>query len=94
VGKSLYLRSGYLDNSLNFNEHGMLVGTRHRLLYAERGGNRKGAPDQTQVGAGRGALRVAFLGALPYEDPTKAVDRVRITPKKKMLRITLTANRW
>ena len=30
-----------------------------------------------------------FLGALPYEDPTKAVDRVRITPKKKMLRITV-----
>ena len=30
-----------------------------------------------------------FLGALPYEDPTKAVDRVRITPKKKVLRLTI-----
>ena len=30
-----------------------------------------------------------FLGALPYEDPTKAVDRVNITPKKKVVRITI-----
>jgi TonB family protein len=30
-----------------------------------------------------------FLGAMPYEDPTKAVDRVRITPKKKFLKITI-----
>jgi len=26
---------------------------------------------------------------MPYEDPTKAVDRVRITPNKKFLRITI-----
>ncbi len=30
-----------------------------------------------------------FLGALPYEDPSRAVDRVKITPKKKVLRITI-----
>jgi hypothetical protein len=30
-----------------------------------------------------------FLGELAYEDPTKAVDRVKITPRKKMLRITV-----
>ena len=30
-----------------------------------------------------------FLGALPYEDPASAVDRVRITPKKKVLHITI-----
>jgi len=30
-----------------------------------------------------------FLGALPYEDPTKAVDRVNITPKKKVVKITI-----
>jgi TonB family protein len=30
-----------------------------------------------------------FLGALPYEDPTKAADKVRITPKKKMLKISI-----
>lgn len=30
-----------------------------------------------------------FLGALPNENPTKAVDRVKITPKKKMVRITI-----
>ena len=30
-----------------------------------------------------------FLGAMPYEDATKALDRVRITPKKKVVRITI-----
>jgi hypothetical protein len=30
-----------------------------------------------------------FLGALPNEDPTTAVDRVRITPNKKIVRITI-----
>jgi outer membrane biosynthesis protein TonB len=30
-----------------------------------------------------------FLGALPSEDPTTAMDRVLITPKKKVLRITI-----
>ncbi len=26
VGKALYLRGGYLDNTLSFNEHGRLIG--------------------------------------------------------------------
>ena len=30
-----------------------------------------------------------FLGAQANEDPTKAVDRVRITPKKKVVKITI-----
>jgi outer membrane biosynthesis protein TonB len=30
-----------------------------------------------------------FLGALPYEDPTKAVNQVKITPKKKVVKITI-----
>ncbi len=30
-----------------------------------------------------------FLGALPYEDPTSAVDRVNITPKKKVVKISI-----
>ncbi len=30
-----------------------------------------------------------FLGARPDEDPTKAVDKVRITPKKKVVKITI-----
>ena len=30
-----------------------------------------------------------FLGELPYEDPANAVDKVRITPKKKIVKITI-----
>jgi TonB family protein len=30
-----------------------------------------------------------FLGALTYEDPKMAADRVKITPKKKMLKISI-----
>jgi len=90
VGKSLYLRSGYLDNSLNFNEHGMLVGHSPQGSYTLSGVEIERVrltKHKLELEGARYGLH--FLGALPYEDPTKAVDRVRITPKKKMLRITV-----
>ncbi len=90
VGKQLFLRGGYLDNTLSFNEHGILVGHSAQGSYTlceiqidkvhlskhkvEFEGQRYG---------------LHFLGAMPYEDPTKAVDRVNITPKKKVVRITI-----
>ena len=37
VGKALYLRGGYLDNSLSFDEHGRIIGTLSAgLLHAQR----------------------------------------------------------
>jgi TonB family protein len=90
VGKSLYLRSGYLDNSLNFNEHGMLVGHSPQGSYTLSGVEIERVrltKHKLELEGARYGLH--FLGALPYEDPTKAVDRVRITPKKKMLKITV-----
>jgi TonB family protein len=90
VGKSLYIRGGYLDNSLSFDEHGRLIGHSLQGSYAlslveinkVRLTKRKVDLEGIRYG-------LHFLGALPYEDPTKAADKVRITPKKKMLKISI-----
>jgi len=90
VGKSLYVRGGYLDNSLSFDEHGRLIGHSPQGSYA---------PSLIEINKVRLTKRkvelegvrygLHFLGALPYEDPTKAADKVRITPRKKMLKISI-----
>jgi TonB family protein len=90
VGKTFYLRGGYLDDSLNFSEHGGLIGHSPQGSYTlcmveiDKVHLTKHKVELDGVRYG-----MHFLGALPYEDPTKAVDRVRITPKKKELRITI-----
>ncbi|MGB6720644.1 MAG: energy transducer TonB, partial [Terracidiphilus sp.] len=90
VGKELYLRGGYLDDSLTFNENGKLVGRSAQGSYTLCGveiDKVRLTKHKVELEGARYGLH--FLGALPYEDPTKAVDRVRITPKKKVLRITI-----
>lgn len=90
IGKALYLRGGYLDNALSFDEHGGILGHPPQGSYTLNGveidrvhlTKHKLELEGTRYG-------LHFLGALPYEDPAKAVDRVRITPKKKVLRITI-----
>jgi TonB family protein len=90
AGKPLYLRGRYLDDSLTFNEHGVLAGHSpqgsYTLSVVEIDKVRLTKHKVELEGARYG---MHFLGALPYEDPTKAVDRVKITPKKKVLRITI-----
>ena len=90
VGKQLFLRGGYLDNSLSYNEHGVLIG------HSPQGSYTLNAIQIDKVHLTRHKVELDgqryglhFLGALPYEDPTKAVDRVNITPKKKEVRITI-----
>jgi outer membrane biosynthesis protein TonB len=90
VGKQLFLRSGYLDNALSFNEHGVLVG------HSAQGSYTLCEIQIDKVHLSRHKVELDgqrfglhFLGAMPYEDPTKAVDRVNITPKKKVVRITI-----
>jgi TonB family protein len=90
VGKPLFLRGGYLADSLNYNERGALVGESapapytlsavqiERLHLSKR---------KLQLVGARYGLH--FLGSLAYEEPTKAVDRVKITPKKKSFKITI-----
>jgi TonB family protein len=90
VGKSLYLRGGYLDNTLNFDEHGRLIGNSPAGSYTLSGIE----IDKVHLTKHKVELEgvrygLHFLGALPYEDPTKALDRVRITPKKKFVKLTI-----
>lgn len=90
VGKSLYLRGGYLDNSLEFDEHGQLISRSSQGSYTLSGieiDKVRLTKHKVELDGARYGLH--FLGALPYEDPTKAVDRVKITPKKKFVRITI-----
>jgi outer membrane biosynthesis protein TonB len=90
VGKTLYLRGGYLDSSLSFDEHGKLAGHSPQgsytlnLLEIDHVRLSKRKVELTGIRYG-----LHFLGARPDEDPTKAVDKVRITPKKKVVKITI-----
>jgi outer membrane biosynthesis protein TonB len=90
IGKELFLRGGYLDNDLSYNEQGVLVG------HSPQGSYTLSAIQIDKVRLTKHKLELEgqrfglhFLGALPYEDPTKAVDRVNITPKKKVVKITI-----
>lgn len=90
VGKPLYLRGGYLENSLNFNEHGKLIGHSPQGSYtlsAIQIDKVRLTKHKVELDGARYGLH--FLGALPYEDPTKALDRVRITPAKKVVKLTI-----
>ncbi|HUD55987.1 MAG TPA: energy transducer TonB [Terracidiphilus sp.] len=90
VGKTLYLRDGYLDNSLSFDEHGKLISHSAQgsytlsLVEIDKVHLSKHKVELTGIRYG-----LHFLGARADEDPTKAVDKVRITPKKKVLKITI-----
>jgi hypothetical protein len=90
VGKQLFLRGGYLDNTLSFNERGALID------HSAQGSYTLSAIEVDKVHLTKHKVELEgeryglhFLGALPYEDPTKAMDRVNITPKKKVVRITI-----
>ncbi|MGH9604693.1 MAG: energy transducer TonB [Terracidiphilus sp.] len=90
VGKFLYLRGGYLGDSLSFNERGGLIG------HSPRGSYTLSVVEIDRVHLTRHKVELEgaryglhFLGRLPYQDPVKAVDRVKITPKKKVFRIAI-----
>ncbi len=90
VGKALYLRGGYLENTLEFDEHGGLTTKSPQGSYTLSGIQ----IDKVHLTKHKVALEGAryglhFVGQLAYEDPASAVDRVRITPKKKKVKITI-----
>ena len=89
LGKTLYLRSGYQDNDLEFDEYGRLTSKSSQgsfTLSQIQINKVKLSKHKLELQGDRYGLH--FLGAAPYEDPTKATDRVRITPKKKTFRIS------
>lgn len=90
VGKALYLRGGYLENSLSFDENGRLIGHSPQGSYTLSGlqiERVRLTKHKVELEGARYGLH--FLGQLAYEDATSAVDRVKITPKKKVVKITI-----
>jgi TonB family protein len=90
VGKALYLRGGYLDNSLSFDEHGRVIG------HSPQGSYTLSAFEIDRVSMTKHKVTMEgvryglhFNEQLAYEDPTTAYDKVRITPKKKLVKITI-----
>jgi outer membrane biosynthesis protein TonB len=90
VGKTFYLRGGYLDDSLSFSEHGWLVSRSpvgsHTLNLVEI---KKVHLSKHKVELEGVRYGLHFSNQLAYEDPGIAYDKMRITPKKKVLRITI-----
>jgi len=89
AGRSLYLRSGYQDNNLEFDEQGRLSGHSPQGSYtlSQIQINKvKLSKHKLELEGDRYALH--FLGAAPFEDATTATNRVKITPKKKTVRIS------
>jgi hypothetical protein len=90
VGKDLFLRGNYLDNTLAFDEHGALIGPSPQGSFTLCGIRidkvhllkRKVELEGTRYG-------LHFLDALASEDPAMNVERINITPKKKTVRISI-----
>ncbi len=89
-GKTFYLRGGYFGDDLRFDEQGRSSGSSHQVSYT------LSMVQIDRVHLNKHKLELVglryglhFLGAGPTEDPLAASDKVRITPKKKVLRITI-----
>lgn len=90
IGKALYLRGGYQDNTLAFDEHGRALG------HPPQGSYTLSAIEIEKIRLTKHKVELEgiryglhFVGQMAYEDPATAVDRVRITPKKKLVKITI-----
>jgi TonB family protein len=89
-GKTFYLRGGYLENELHFDRQGNLEGASPQASYT------LSMVQIDRVSLSKHKLQLVgiryglhFLGGGPTEDPIAASDKVRITPKKKVLKITI-----
>lgn len=90
AGKTLYLRNGYLDNSLHFDESGTLKGTVSQAPYTLS----LVEINKVRLTKHRVELQgirygIHFTGESPTTDLLSASDKLRITPKKKVLTITI-----
>lgn len=94
IGKQLFLRGGYLNNTLSFNEHGALIGQSPQgsfTLSAIEIDKVRLIRRKVELEGTRYGLR--FLDKSPDDGPADAFDRVNITPKKKTVRITVDRER-
>jgi hypothetical protein len=90
VGKALFLRGCYLSDTLGFDEHGRVAGQPPQGSYTLNAIQ----IDRVQLTKHKVELEgirygLHFSAQLATEDPSKAFDRVRITPKKKVVKITI-----
>ena len=70
VGKELFLRGGYLDNTLSFNEHGVLIGHSPQGSYTLSGIRiDKVRLTKHKVELDGSALRIAFSGRAALRGP-------------------------
>jgi TonB family protein len=90
TGKTLYLRGGYLDNTLSFDAHGRLIG------HSAQGSYTLAAIQIGKVRFGKHKVELAglryglhFASQLAYEDSSMNFDQVRITPRKKVVKISI-----
>jgi hypothetical protein len=90
VGKQVYLRGGYLGDTLNFDEHGRIVS------HSPQGSYTLGIIQVDHVRLTKHKVELEgiryglhFNEQLAYEDSSTAYDKVRITPKKKVVKITI-----
>jgi TonB family protein len=90
LGKTFYLRGGWLDDNLHFDENGKLDGASPHASFT------LSLVEITRVHLTKRRLELEgdryglhFLGALPNEDQSAAFDKVRLTSKKKPLRISI-----
>ncbi|MFP5235197.1 MAG: energy transducer TonB [Acidobacteriota bacterium] len=90
LGKTFYLRGDWLDDNLHFDEDGKLDGTSPHASFT------LSLVEITRVHLAKHRLELEgdryglhFLGALASEDQSAAFDKVRLTSKKKPLRISV-----
>lgn len=90
LGKTFYLRGGWLDDNLHFDENGKLDGASPHASFT------LSLVEITRVHLTKHRLELEgdryglhFLGALASEDQSAAFDKVRLTSKKRPLRISI-----
>lgn len=90
TGKTLFLRGNYLGDTLSFDEHGRLIGQSPQgsfTLCVLQIDKARLTRHKVELEGTRYGLH--FLGQLAFEEPSSAFDRVRITPRKKVVKITI-----
>ena len=90
VSKQFYLRGGYLADSISFDEHGRIIG------HSPQGSYTLSVLEIDHVRLTKHKVELEglryglhFNEQLSYEDSATPYDKVRITPKKKVVKITI-----
>jgi TonB family protein len=90
VGKPLILRDGYQDDDLRFNENGQLIDRSPKGSFTLSGiqiTRVRLTKHKLELEGDRYGLR--FSSSLQSRDPNESAERVKITPKKKTVKITI-----